>query len=61
MENPERPACAHTPCKCTAREGSSYCSTACENASFAAAHEEGCPCGHAECEQRDFQPRFSVT
>ena len=61
MENPERSACAHPACECSAREGSDYCSEYCQNASLAATHEEGCQCGHAACEQRSFQPRFSVT
>jgi len=61
MENPERPACAHAMCQCNAREDSSYCSSYCENASFAATHEGGCECGHAICETRgEFQPRFTV-
>jgi hypothetical protein len=61
MENPERPACAHATCTCNAREGSSYCSSWCENAALAATHEEGCQCGHAACETRsEFQPRFTV-
>jgi len=63
MQDPERPACAHIPCECLAREGGSYCSSWCENAALAATHEEGggCECGHAECTTRSFQPRFSVT
>jgi hypothetical protein len=61
MENPERPVCAHTPCQCLAGEDSSYCSTWCESAALAARQEDGCECGHAACEQRSFQPRFTVT
>jgi hypothetical protein len=40
--------CAHTGCKCLAAEGSSYCSTYCEDSKDLTTLE--CDCNHPMCE-----------
>ncbi len=39
--------CAHSACKCQAREDSNYCSTYCEGAGKTT--EIQCNCGHSDC------------
>ncbi len=39
--------CAHPSCKCTAREGSDYCSTYCEGTG--STPDLTCACGHPAC------------
>jgi hypothetical protein len=42
--------CAHPSCACTAKPGSSYCSTYCEGEAKTA--DIVCSCGHTECNKR---------
>lgn len=45
--------CAHPGCTCTIEPGERYCSDYClaqDSGEHAAADDEECQCGHAECE-----------